>query len=102
MVGVKTIGNATMIVLDYSPVLAPDVWPGEEAYFGSWKLPYEIPPQELEEILGCKYIWFRHGHRDSTHRSDDGFADAAFVGVPAEGLKELLDCPKMRFSVSLC
>lgn len=61
----KTIGNATFIAIDNEPVLATDPWlNGDEAYFGSWILPYEIPPIEKNEIFTAKYIFFSHGHPD--------------------------------------
>ena len=52
MLGVKTIGNATLIAFDGEPVLATDPWIGDEddAYFGSWTLSNEIPAREKEEI----------------------------------------------------
>ncbi len=48
MLGVKTIGNATLIAFDGEPVLATDPWIGDEddAYFGSWTLSNEIPARE--------------------------------------------------------
>jgi L-ascorbate metabolism protein UlaG (beta-lactamase superfamily) len=66
MLGVKTIGNATLIAYDELPILATDPWLGDEdgAYFGSWGLPYEIPVSEKGEILRAKYLWFSHGHPD--------------------------------------
>jgi hypothetical protein len=66
MLGVKTIGNATLIAFDEVPILATDPWLGDEddAYFGSWGLPYEIPVAEKGEILRAKYLWFSHGHPD--------------------------------------
>jgi len=66
MLGVKTVGNATLIAFDDLPILATDPWFGEEeeAYFGSWNLRYQIPKQEREDILKAKFIWFSHGHPD--------------------------------------
>jgi hypothetical protein len=48
LLGVKTIGNATLIAFDGEPVLATDPWIGDEddAYFGSWTLSHEIPVRE--------------------------------------------------------
>jgi hypothetical protein len=66
MLGVKTVGNATMIAYDGIPILATDPWFGNEdyAYFGSWCLSHEIRATEKREILGAKHIWFSHGHPD--------------------------------------
>src|SRR5689334_14762859 len=66
MLGVKTIGNATLIAYDDVPVLATDPWFGDEdeAFFGSWGLPYQIPAAERNDILRAKYLWFSHGHQD--------------------------------------
>jgi L-ascorbate metabolism protein UlaG (beta-lactamase superfamily) len=66
MLGVKTIGNATLIAYDDIPVLATDPWIGDEdaAYFGSWILTHEIPAAERADIQRAKYIWFSHGHPD--------------------------------------
>lgn len=65
MIGVKTIGNATLIAFDDGPVLATDPWLDENgAYFGSWQLPYAIPEQEREDILAAPWVWFSHGHPD--------------------------------------
>jgi hypothetical protein len=66
MLGVKTVGNATLIAYDEVPILATDPWFGDEddAYFGSWGLPYEIPAAEKTDIQRAKYIWFSHGHPD--------------------------------------
>ena len=46
MLGVQTIGNATLTAFDGKPILSTDPWMGGDhyAYFGSWHLPYEIPP----------------------------------------------------------
>ncbi|MGH8511014.1 MAG: MBL fold metallo-hydrolase [Gammaproteobacteria bacterium] len=64
MFGFDTIGNATLIVYDRKPILATDPWICGEAYFGSWDLPYAIPPDQLDAIHKCDYIWFSHGHPD--------------------------------------
>ena len=66
MLGVKTVGNATLIAHDGIPILATDPWFGNEddAYLGSWCLSHEIPATEKKEILGAKHIWFSHGHPD--------------------------------------
>ena len=77
MIGAKTIGNATLIAIDDVPVLATDPWLcGHRAYFGSWHLPFEIPPEELDNILNCQYVFFSHGHPDHLNgESLDRLAD---------------------------
>src|SRR5918992_5062368 len=62
--GFDTIGNATLIAYDGRPVLACDPWIAGPAYFGSWALSHEIPPQQMEAIRSCDYVWFSHGHPD--------------------------------------
>jgi hypothetical protein len=66
MLGVKTVGNATLIAYDDVPILATDPWFGDEdqAFFGSWGLSHEIPAAEKADIQRAKYIWFSHGHPD--------------------------------------
>ena len=66
MLGVKSIGNATIIAYDEKPILSTDTWFGEEddAYFGSWNLSHRIPDQEKQDMLACEYSWFSHGHPD--------------------------------------
>src|SRR6516162_4394869 len=65
MLGVKTIGNATLIAYEDVPVLATDPWIDPVgAYFGSWTLSHEIPNAEEGEIVASKYIWLSHGHPD--------------------------------------
>ena len=66
MIGAQTIGNATIIAYDKTPILSTDPWLGADhyAYFGSWYLPYEIPNKIQQDILSSKYIFFSHGHPD--------------------------------------
>ncbi len=66
MQGVQTIGNATLIAYDDGPILSTDPWMGGDhyAYFGSWRLPYDIPDNIKGDIIKSKYIWFSHGHPD--------------------------------------
>ncbi len=62
--GFETIGNATLICHDRGPVLATDPWIKGHAYFGSWVTSHEIPPEQLEHVKACKYLWISHGHPD--------------------------------------
>ena len=66
MLGVQTIGNATLVAYDGSPILSTDPWMGDDhyAYFGSWHLPYGIPIDIKQDIFQSEYIWFSHGHPD--------------------------------------
>jgi hypothetical protein len=66
MIGVATVGNATLIAYDGDPILATDPWIGDEdsAYFGSWVLTHRIPPDQRHDIMRAKYLWFSHGHPD--------------------------------------
>ena len=71
MLGVQTIGNATLIAYDKHPVISTDPWMGGDhyAYFGSWKMPYDIPEDIRENICKSEYIWFSHGHPDHLNPS---------------------------------
>src|SRR5512141_3262918 len=60
----ETVGNATLIAHDRTPVLATDPWLFGSAYFGSWILTHEIPPEQLASIRACPYVWISHGHPD--------------------------------------
>ncbi len=62
--GFETIGNATLILHDRGPVLATDPWIKGSAYFGSWVTSHEIPPEQLDHVKRCKYLWISHGHPD--------------------------------------
>jgi hypothetical protein len=64
MLGFETIGNATLVCFDDRPLLVTDPWINDAAYFGSWGLSHEIPPEQMEHILACEYVWFSHGHPD--------------------------------------
>jgi hypothetical protein len=67
--GFETVGNATLVLHDRRPLLATDPWLVGAAYFGSWGLAHEIPPEQLEAIRRAEYIWISHGHPD--HLSGD-------------------------------
>ena len=67
--GFETIGNATLIVHDREPLLATDPWVRGSAYFGSWGLSHEIPPEQDAAILAAPAVWFSHGHPDHLNPS---------------------------------
>ena len=58
MIGVQTIGNATLVAYDKLPILSTDPWMGGDhsANFGSWRLPYDIPDNIRQDILGSEYL----------------------------------------------
>ena len=66
MIGLSTIGNATIIAYDEKPILSTDPWIGDEdpAYFGSWVLSHEIPKDYKKDIYNSEYVWLSHGHPD--------------------------------------
>ena len=66
MIGVSTIGNATLIAYDNKPVLATDPWFGDTnpAYFGSWVASHVFPENLKQDVFNSEYIWFSHGHPD--------------------------------------
>lgn len=63
-IGFETIGNATLICHDKTPVLVTDPWLDDSPYFGSWALSNEIPDEQLEAIKQCEFVWTSHGHPD--------------------------------------
>jgi L-ascorbate metabolism protein UlaG (beta-lactamase superfamily) len=71
VLGFETIGNATIIAYDGNPILATDPWINGDAYFGSWGLSHEVPPEQLAAIKACKYYWISHGQFELVvdHRS---------------------------------
>ena len=62
--GFETIGNATAICHDGGPLLATDPWLAGNAYFGSWIHQHQIPPEQMQAVKSCKYLWLSHGHPD--------------------------------------
>lgn len=62
--GFETIGNATLICHDRSPILATDPWIVGDAYFGSWTRSHEVPDEHIQAIRNCRYVWISHGHPD--------------------------------------
>jgi len=62
--GFETIGNATLICHDHTPVLVTDPWTTGGAFFGSWGLSHAIPEEQLSAIHESKYVWISHGHPD--------------------------------------
>ncbi|MBJ6760271.1 MBL fold metallo-hydrolase [Myxococcaceae bacterium JPH2] len=62
--GFETIGNATLICHDHGPVLVTDPWVDGSAYFGSWTLSHEVPPEQRAAIQQCPFVWLSHGHPD--------------------------------------
>ena len=58
MNGVQTIGNATLVAYDKHPIISTDPWMGGDhsAFWGSWRLPYDIPADIREDILKSEYI----------------------------------------------
>ena len=65
--GFETIGNATLIAFDHGPVLATDPWIAGGAYFGSWGLSHEVPPEQMAAIRSAQYVWFSHGQIGRAH-----------------------------------
>ena len=73
MIGFETIGNATLTCFDDRPILTTDPWITGSAYFGSWGMSHKIPPEQLDNIRRCRYVWFSHGHPD--HLNADSLSD---------------------------
>ena len=65
MIGLQTIGNATVIAYDNKPIICTDPWlNNDEAYFGSWSLNFNIPQDLIKDILESEFVFFTHGHPD--------------------------------------
>ncbi len=64
MLGFQTIGNATLIAFDGTPILATDPWLEGGTYFGSWSLSHEVPAAQIDHVRKCPYLWISHGHPD--------------------------------------
>ena len=47
MLGLETIGNATITVFDDTPILSTDPWISGKPYFGSWSHAYKIPKEQM-------------------------------------------------------
>jgi hypothetical protein len=62
--GFETIGNACLIFHDGGPRLATDPWLFGPAYFGSWVLSHEVPPEQQQHVAECQFLWISHGHPD--------------------------------------
>jgi hypothetical protein len=76
----ETIGNATVIVHDRTPVLATDPWLSGAAYFGSWVLSHAVPEAQLEHIRACPFLWISHGHPDHLHMASlEGLRDQTIL-----------------------
>lgn len=63
-IGFETIGNATLICHDQTPVLVTDPWITGSPYFGSWTLSHQIPEEQMTSIRDAAYVWMSHGHPD--------------------------------------
>ena len=104
MLGVQTIGNATLVAFDGLPILSTDPWMGGDhyAYFGSWHLPYEIPDKIKNEILNSEYIWFSHGHPDHiNHDSLHSFKKNKILISEHFGSRIYNDLKEEGFNVSI-
>ena len=59
MIGLNTIGNATIIAYDKIPIISTDPWLNDdEAYFGSWSLSHRIPKKLEEDIFKVNIFGF--------------------------------------------
>jgi hypothetical protein len=100
--GFETVGNATIILHDGEPLLASDPWITGPAYFGSWGLAREVPPEQFDAVRRCKYIWVSHGHPD--HLSGDSMAllkDKTVLVPDHRGGRILNDLRSQGFNVQV-
>jgi hypothetical protein len=64
----ETMGNAIVLVNEGDrPLLVADPWITGGTYFGSWKLDHPLTREQLDRILGSKFLWISHGHPDHMH-----------------------------------
>ena len=56
MIGISTIGNATLIAYDKKPILATDPWFGDTdpAYFGSWVSSHAFPENLQNDVFNSE------------------------------------------------
>jgi hypothetical protein len=80
--GFDTIGNATLVVYDRGPVLVTDPWVEGSAYFGSWSLSHEVPPEQRAAIRRARYAWFSHGHPDHLNAASLPLVRGATILLP--------------------
>jgi hypothetical protein len=102
MLGFDTIGNATLVLYDGTPVLATDPWIDGDAYFSSWGPTHEIPTAQREAIMGCRYLWFSHGHPDHSNvNSLTGLGSKEFLLADHQGGRMKNDFTAMGFNVKI-
>jgi len=104
MLGVQTIGNATLIAYDNVPILSTDPWMGGDhyAYFGSWHLPYDIPNNIKTDIIKSEYIWFSHGHPDHiNHDSLNLFKNNKILVSEHFGARIYKDLKSENFNITI-
>jgi len=83
MLGVRTVGHATLLAYDGTPCLVTDPWTGGRgAFFGSWQLSHEIPADALEDMRACPFVWISHAHPDHLHDETLETLRAARLLVP--------------------
>jgi L-ascorbate metabolism protein UlaG (beta-lactamase superfamily) len=80
--GFETIGNASIVCHDRRPILVTDPWLEGSAYFGSWILSHQVPPEQLEAIRRCEYVWYSHGHPDHLNAGSFDHLRGAKILVP--------------------
>jgi hypothetical protein len=102
MLGFETIGNATIIAYDGTPIVATDPWINGDAYFGSWGVSHEIPPAQLAAIKACKYYWVSHGHPDHLNLSSiTALSDKEILLADHRGARIRDDLSGMGFRVRI-
>jgi hypothetical protein len=100
MLGFETVGNATVIVYDGSPVLVTDPWVDGSAYFGSWGLSHRVPSAQRDAIGRSKFVWFSHAHPDHINiESLTNLADKQILLADHRGKRIEDDLRGMGFSV---
>jgi hypothetical protein len=102
LIAFETIGNATITCIDGEPILTTDPWVVGDAYFGSWGFAYETPPEQLDRVLGARYIWLSHGHPDHANPASlDLLADKTILLPDHVGGRMAADLRQLGFRVQV-
>lgn len=48
-------------------MLAADPWLDGDACFGSWGLTHQAPPERVEAVLACPFVWLSQDREDHAH-----------------------------------
>lgn len=105
MIGVATVGNASLICFDNNkPIITTDPWFGEEddAYFGSWVGSYKIPKIYKDHMINSEFIWVSHGHPDHLNpKSIKKFKKKKILISDHYGSRIFDDLTKQKYNITI-